>query len=260
MLTKASLAPSFDGREGRSPPRRDGPRLRRRPFRARPVLAATAVVITVAALLAGCGGPGANGEAGKAAGRIVTDAQKATMSASSVHVSGSGTTTTTPLKLDLIAGPGRGGGTITSGTSVLNLILDKQSIYIKADAATIQSLSGNAATASRDANKWLQTSSTSSGFTGLSQLLDITRLPQSFTFGGVPAKQSATTFAGMAVIPVFDPKSGGTLYVATTGKPYIIGIKGAKSNGGATLTFDHYGTAKVPSAPPNPITLPTTPG
>lgn len=218
-----------------------------------------AAVLTVAALLTGCGGSGANGESGKAGAQIVTDARKATMAASSVHVSGAGTTTSTPLKLDVVAGPGQGGGTITSGNTGLDLILNGQSIYVKADAATIQSLTGNAATAAGEANKWLQTTSTNSAFAGLSQLLDITKLPQSFTFGGEPTKQSATTFAGVAVIPVFDPKSGGTLYVATTGKPYIIGIKGAKSSGGATLTFDHYGTAKVPPAPPNPIMLPSAP-
>ncbi len=218
------------------------------------------MVLTVAALLTGCGGSGANGESGKTGAQIVTDARQATMSASSVHVSGSGTTTSTPLKLDVVAGPGQGGGTITSGNTSLDLILNKQDIYIKADAATIQSLTGNASTAAVEANKWLQTTSTNSAFAGLSQLLDITKLPQSFTFGGVPTKQSATTFAGVAVIAVFDPKSAGTLYVATTGKPYIIGIKGAKSSGGATLTFDHYGAAKVPAVPPNPIMLPSAPG
>jgi hypothetical protein len=218
------------------------------------------VALTGAAVVAGCGGSGSNGEGAKAARQIVSDAQKATAAAASVHVSGSGSTTTTPLKLDVVAGPGQGGGTITSGNTVLNLILDKQSIYIKADAATIRSLTGNATTAADEANRWLQTSSTNSSLTGLSQLLDITKLPQSFAFGGVPTKQAATTFAGVAVIPVFDPKSGGTLFVATTGKPYIIGIKGAKSSGGATLIFDQYGTAKVPSAPPNPITLPNPSG
>ncbi|MDQ2726506.1 MAG: hypothetical protein M3Y91_01260 [Actinomycetota bacterium] len=258
MLTKANAPARPSG--GRGSPRWDSLRFGRRPFGGQPAIAAIAVGLIVAVVVTGCGGPGPNGEAGKAGRQILADAQKATMSAPTVHVSGSGSTSTTPLKLNLVAGQGKGGGTITSGTSVLNLVLDKQNIFIKADAATIQSLSGNAATASSDANKWLQTSSTSSGFTGLSQLLDITRLPQSFTFGGVPTKQSATTFAGVAVVPVFDPKSGGTLYVATAGKPYIIGIKGAKSNGGATLTFDHYGTATVPGAPPNPVLLPNASG
>lgn len=271
MLTKASVAPptrqgpGSPGDPGGSPRRSFAPRGSRvgggGSFRAPGALAAmAAVVLTVAAVVAGCGSSGANGESGKPAGQIVTDAQNATMSAPSVHVSGSASASTTPLKLDVVAAPGRGGGTITSGSTILNLILDGQSIYIKADAPTIQSLTGSAAIAGNEANKWLQTGSTNSAFTGLSQLLDITKLPQSFAFGGTPTKQSATTFAGVAVIPVFDPKSGGTLYVAATGKPYIIGIRSAKSTGGATLTFDRYGAAPVPSAPPNPIMLPSTPG
>lgn len=86
------------------------------------------------------------------------------MSAASVHVSGSGATTTTPLKLDIVAGAGQGGGTVTSGSTVVNLILDKQNIYIKADAASIQALTGNATAATSEANRWLQTTRTNSAF------------------------------------------------------------------------------------------------
>ncbi|MDQ6840360.1 MAG: hypothetical protein M3137_19005 [Actinomycetota bacterium] len=227
----------------------------RLPLRARRTAAFVVPCLIAATVLAGCGGAGSNGETAKAARQIVTDAQKATMGAPSVHLSGSNSSTSSPLRLDVVAGPSRGGGTITSGRTVLNLILDRANLFIKADAATIQSITGNAATARADANRWLRTSSASDNFTGLSQLVDITRLPQSFTFSGSPTKQAPTMFDGMKVVPLFDPASGGTLYVAATGKPYIIGIKGATSKGGATLTFDHYGTAKVPSAPPNPITL-----
>ncbi|MDQ6782017.1 MAG: hypothetical protein M3063_00925 [Actinomycetota bacterium] len=223
--------------------------------RARRTVAAVAPLLIAAALLVGCGGSGSNGESAKNARQIITDAQKATMTASSVHVSGAGSSRNGPIKLDIVAAPSRGGGTIMSGKTVLNLVLEGASIYVKTDAATVQTLSGSAATASTDANRWLQTTSTDSKFTGLSQLLDITKLPQDFAFRGVPTKQSATTFAGVAVVPVFDPTSGGTLYVAATGRPYIIGIKGATS-GGSQLTFDHYGSAKVPPAPANPIMLP----
>jgi hypothetical protein len=215
-----------------------------------------AALLAGVALLAGCGS--GSGESAKSGAQIVKDAQQATASAPSVHVTGSAASTAAPLKLDVVAGQGRGGGTITSGTNTVDLILaNKTVVYLKtSDAAFLASLVGSAATARGDVNRWLQSASTNRTLTGLGQLLDITRLPQSMYFTGVPTKQHTTTFAGVSVIPVIDPKGGGTLYVAASGKPYIIGIKGAPKSGGATLTFDHYGVAQVPPPPPNPLVLP----
>lgn len=221
-------------------------------------LAGTAVVAAVA--LTACGGPGSNGEAAKSAQQIVTDAERATAAAASVHLSGAGTVSNAPLSVNVVAGQHRGGGTISTAGAVVNLILDKATFYLKADAATLRQLTGNAGLANSEANRWLQTSSASGAANQsiggvFASLLDITKLPGSFAFGGVPTKQAVTTFHGTSVIPVTDPQSGGTLYAAATGKPYIIAVKGSRASGGATLTFTDYGQAKVPSAPPNPVPL-----
>lgn len=223
------------------------------------VVATVVPVLAAAGLLTACGGASSNGEAAKPATQILADTQKATGAASSVHVSGSGTVSNSSLKIDVVAGHSRGGGTITAGGAVLNLILDTPNIFIKANQATIDALTGNAALAHSEADRWLQTSTTDPSIGSLSELLDITKLPKTFTFGGTPTKKALTTFAGVSAIPLLDPKSGGTLYVASTGQPYILGIKGAPSGGGATLSFDHYNHAKVPGTPPDPIPLSPAP-
>ena len=46
----------------------------------------------------------------------------------------------------------------------------------------------------------------------------------------------------------------GTLYVASTGKPYMIAVHGGDTQSG-TVTFSQYGTAKVPSPPSGAIDL-----
>jgi hypothetical protein len=55
-------------------------------------------------------------------------------------------------------------------------------------------------------------------------------------------------------------KSGSTvntIYVATTGKPYVVSITSPGKNGG-TLNFTNYNKPVNPTAPPNPITVPTS--
>jgi hypothetical protein len=213
--------------------------------------------VTVAALgVAACGGPKSNGEASKSARQIISDASKATGSASSVQVSGKGTVSSTAVQVDVVDGPGRGGGTITVSSEGIQVVLDGKQFYLKTTPGVIQGLTGSQATAAQDANKWLQTSSTNASVAQLLPLLDITKLATtSFVFSSLPTKQPVTTFHGQSAVPVVDPKGGETVYVAATGKPYILGIKGPASNGGSTLVFSDYDHATIPGPPPGAVQL-----
>jgi hypothetical protein len=205
----------------------------------------------VAAILAaGCGGTPSNGEAAKPARQILTDASKATGGASSVRVAGKGSVNGLALRVDVVDGRGRGGGTIGIGGSTLQLVLDGPDFFLKTTPEVIQQLTGSQQTANEDANKWLQTSSSNQSVAALLPLLDITKLATtSFSFAGVPTKQAATTFRGQRAIPVVDAQSGDTIYVAATGKPYILGVRGPASSGGSTLDFTDYDRAPIPPAP-----------
>lgn len=219
-------------------------------------LFAALLAALLAGVLAGCGGPPSNGEAKKPARQIITDASQATSSARSVRVTGKGTVNNLAVQLDIVDGPGRGGGSITIGGSTVQMVLDRPRFYLKTTPEVVQQLTGSQQAAAQDANRWLQTSASDSSIVTLTPLLDISQLPStSVAFAGIPTRQRITSFRGHQAIPVADPLGGDTVYVAATGKPYILGIKGAGRTGGSTLSFTDYDHARVPAPPPSAVTL-----
>ena len=67
-------------------------------------------------------------------------------------------------------------------------------------------------------------------------------------------KGAITTVNGHKVIAVNDTTKGGTLHVATTGKPYPIEVQKKGSEGGR-IAFDHYNEPVSLSAPANAVDL-----
>jgi hypothetical protein len=105
------------------------------------------------------------------------------------------------------------------------------------------------------AGRWLKTTTANQDFADLTNLLDISKLASALTPSGALTKGAPTTFNKVAVVPLHDTGAkGGTLYVAATGKPYMIAVRGGGTEPG-TVTFSQYGTAKVPSPPAGAINL-----
>jgi len=50
-------------------------------------------------------------------------------------------------------------------------------------------------------------------------------------------------------------KNGGTLYVATTGKPFVIKLEAAGSSGHGQITFSHYNRPVHATKPAGAINL-----
>ena len=71
---------------------------------------------------------------------------------------------------------------------------------------------------------------------------------------GKLAKGKTTTVRGQQVVAVNDTTNGGTLYVATTGKPYPIEISKTGSTGGQ-LVFDHFNQPVTLTAPAGAIDI-----
>jgi hypothetical protein len=202
-----------------------------------------------------CGGSGSsNGEAAKSPTQILTDAQAATSAASSVHITGQATSSGKQVTLDVADGQGKGGGTVGISGSDLQLVLAQPNLYLKADQAAWQALSSNSGAAAVLANKWIQTTTSSSDFSDLGNLLDISKLPGQFSPKGTPTKGKTTTFNGQSAITLIDSSGGGTLYVADKGKPYILGVTGGQDSPG-TLTFGQYNSATIPAAPAGAVSL-----
>jgi hypothetical protein len=229
-----------------------------------PLPAVTALVL-VAALLGGCGGSSSssssgnassgNGIAAKTPAEILAAAKTAADSASSVHVAGSIVSGSSPITLNLQLVAGKGGrGQISENGLSFNLIQVGGSVYISGSPAFYKHF-GGPATAQLLEGKWLKAPSSGGSFSTLGSLTNLSQLlDTALADHGVLKKGSTTTVAGQQVLSITDAVHGGTLYVATTGKPYPIEItKGGKTGG--KITFDRWNVPVTITAPKSSIDL-----
>jgi hypothetical protein len=175
-----------------------------------------ALLLLVAALLGGCGGSGSNGEASKSASAILADARQAALAADSVRVSGTIHDAGQTIGLDLTIAKGGGGGTMTIQGS-------------KLPAST-------------------------PNFAQLIELSDLHAfVTQALKPEGAVTKGAEKTVGGQKAIELKSSK-GGSLFVATSGKPYPVEFVGGGASSG-TLTLSDWGAAKAPSAPKSSIDI-----
>jgi hypothetical protein len=210
-------------------------------------------ILALALALAGCGssGPKTNGEESKSAEAIVSDALAATDTAAAVHVAGSGTASGTALSLDLhlVAGKGGAGRLSTNGLS-FQMVRIGPKAYFKGDATFWRRFGGGVAAALLE-GRWLQASASSGNFSVFTPLTDITKLFHAMLGShGKLQKGATTTVNGRPAIAILDTEQGATLYVATSGKPYPLEVKG-KSKG--SFRFDEWDKPADLKTPPNPI-------
>jgi hypothetical protein len=203
-----------------------------------------------------------NGVDNKSASQIVTAASAATGAAKSFTFGGttqqSGTTTN--LKVS-VSSSGKGQGTITISGQPVKLIKIGNTVYFSSTKAFWNKAAGTGA-GSLFGTRWVAVPSTDSDFAGINTLLDESQVASQFsdTSNTTFTKGKTSTINGQAVIAVNGKDSGdstgGTVYVATTGKPYIVRVTG----GGSSLTFSNYNQPVNPSVPPNSINISTLGG
>ncbi len=220
-------------------------------------LSASLAALIVGAVLAACGSSSSasgNGVASKSATAILAAAQQAASTLSSVHISGAAKANGLPLTLDLTLSNKGGEGTITESGLSFQVRSLGQSLYINASPAFWTKF-GGAAVAKLLAGKWLQTSQ-SGEFSSLGALTSKQEIFGQMLTGQTDiAKGAQSTVDGRPVIAlVYKTKNGGTLYVATTGKPYPIEVTNTGSNGGA-IRFDQFNAPVTISVPANAINL-----
>jgi hypothetical protein len=223
--------------------------------RRRPVRRLAAVgLATFALVAAGCAsaapkpsGPASNGVASKSPAQILAAAQKATISARTVRIVGSGTFNGNAIELDIVAGHGAGGGTVSEGGATLDTVLAAKEIYLKATEASWMTLTHQQAIAKLLANRWVDAPSTTASFSTITNIFDLRQLVSNLHGSGAVTKGKVTNLHGRPVVALVD-SAGSILYVATTGKPYIEAIKAGKKSTGA-VDFEQYNTATPPAAP-----------
>jgi hypothetical protein len=218
----------------------------------RPALAVTSLAILVL-LLAGCGGSSSssgNGVESKSPTEILQTTKEAASKAASVHISGSIVSGGKPITLDMELLAGKGGkGKISQEGFTIKLIQTGGSVYINGSSAFYKHVSG-AAAAQLLQGKWLKAPANSGELASLAELTDLSKLVDTALSGhGSVAKGSPATIEGQKAIAINDTGKGGTLYVATSGKPYPLEIaKAGKESGKVILDrWDQPVTLKAPA-------------
>ena len=208
------------------------------------------MIVTLAvAACGGSSGPSTNGVESKSPDGIVTAAMSAVRSATSVHVAGNVPSSGSRITFDLNLVNGMGGqGSMTRNGLSFQLVTVGNEVYINGPIAFWQKLVGNAA-APLLWGKWIKAPATGQLAT-LATLTDLQKLfSQLLSSHGRLLKGSMTTVHGQPVIAVNDTTNGGTLYVATRGRPYPIEVVKNGSDSGQ-VAFDRFNqpvTLKPPS-------------
>lgn len=214
------------------------------------------MLLLALAALTGCGGSSSNNSiASKSAEQIVSESKAAADSASSVHVSGSLQSNGSPVTLDLnlVAGKGARGELSQNGAS-FKLILVGNTAYISGSPAFYRSLGGSAA-AQLFQGKWLKASATTGEFASFGTLADMRKLiDTTLTSQGTLAKGATTVVNGQSAIAITDSSKDGTLYVATSGKPYPIQLSKGGSESGK-IVFDRWNQPVTITAPASAVDL-----
>jgi hypothetical protein len=221
-----------------------------------------ALIVALLALtggIAACGSSSSstssgNGIASKSPTEIVNEATTAVNGVQSLHVSGSVSSQGSPITLDLDLVSGKGGrGNMSESGLGFQLVALNNTAYLNGTPAFWRHFGGTAAE-QLFKGKWLKAPMTGS-FASLAELTDIHRLVQGLLSNhGTLTKGAETTINGHKVIPITDSTRGGTLYVATEGKPYPIELSKSGSDGGR-IDFDRFNESVPLSAPANAIDI-----
>lgn len=214
------------------------------------------LALLIAVVLSACGssGPSDNGVAAKSPDAIVTASSNALLGVTTVHVSGAFVSSGVPtaLNLYLVSGKGARGSMSQSGLS-FQLVSVGGEVYINGSPAFWRHFGGSAAAALFN-GKWLKAPATGQ----FSSLASLTNLSQLFNklLGqhGTLTKSAVKSVDGQSVVPVTDSTNGGTLYVATTGKPYPVAIIKTGSGGGR-IDFSEFDQPVKLTAPANAIDI-----
>jgi hypothetical protein len=214
-----------------------------------------------AAAIAGCGSSGSssdssdNGVAAKTPTEILSASKTAAEGASALHVAGSMVSGGAPITLDLHLVAGKGGkGTISQNGLSFQLVQLNGTAYISGSSDFYKHFAGPAA-AQLLQGKWLKASSTSGSLATLASLTDLQKLiSAALAQHGTLTKGAKTTIAGQPAITVTDTTQDGSLFVATTGKPYPLQISKSGAGGGK-ITFDEWDQPVTITAPANAVDI-----
>jgi hypothetical protein len=196
--------------------------------------------------------PSSTGIEALSAAKILDRAIRTTKTATSVRVTGSDRDHGDTVSVDLrFAGRHRASGHIRLNRQRVDVVRIRSAVYVSGNARFWRSSTGEQ-DVSPFTGKYLKTSTHDKDF---GDLLSLVRLPDLLADVADPtgqvAKRTRTTYHGTPAIPLVDEGSG-TLYVAATGKPYVLALR----TDGERLEFTDYGRKVAVHAPPRDRIIP----
>jgi hypothetical protein len=200
--------------------------------------------LAAAALLAltGCSSspaaPAANGVADLPADQILAKSTAAAKAQSSMRITGRGQRNNLPLVIDMHLVRGGGGtGSITLGSSKINLVATSTDLFVQADQAywTAQT---SPRIAKAIGSLWVQAPTSDGTFGALAQFGDFQKTIDSFlTPTGAVTKGDPGQVASQPAVPLVT--SDGSLWVATTGEPLPLKVDSGTT--GDVMAFSGWG-------------------
>jgi len=208
-------------------------------------------------------GSGASAAAANANG-LVAKAITASESARTVTVTGKASQGTQTITLSVqVSNVAVGQGSIGINGAIVHAIRQGANVYFTANQKFWKQNSG-AAAAALFAGRWVETAASSTDGQSLVAFLDITTLFHQLFTGNINTatfKQGQhTTINGIPVLAVNGKDAtggtGGTIYIATSGKPYLVELKSTGGNKGTSIVvFSGYNQPIHPVLPKNPIDI-----
>jgi len=215
---------------------------------------AAAVIGGVLAGTAACGGGGGGGPAnplaGMTASQIGNKAVADLKAASSVHFAGPIAESGATYTVDLTAGTKNCTGTMgISGKGSFALLKIGSTIWIKPDNQFWTANGATPAVLAVVGGKWLQSTTSDSNLTDVSELCVPSQLAS--LFGGKlnnVVKGTTTTIGGQSALELKDTSDSSSAYVSVSATPEFLQLNGGSSSG--QLNFSDYNAPVNVSAPP----------
>lgn len=195
--------------------------------------------------------PADNGVSALSAEQILARAKSALGAADAVRIAGSGKDEGTVVKLDMRYGADGAVGDFIIDGQRLDLLRVRDDVYVKG-STSFWTTFANASVGKLLGGKYVKTSTTDARFKDLAEITDLTSAADGFLEpDGTITKGKETTVAGQPAIALESKSAtGGTLYIATTGRPYPLSIEDDPGSTGSKLTFTDYGKPLTVKAPP----------
>jgi hypothetical protein len=217
--------------------------------------ASASLALLLAAALTGCGGSSGNGIASKSPSEILAASQAAAQGATSVRVAGKNSQGPLSLTLNLDLASNGGRGQVSGLGLAYELIRIGNTLYLKGNAAFDARLDSTTGLHVPQ-GVWLKAPASGQ----LAQLTSFTdlggELKRLLSSTGPTTKGATTTVNGQKVIElkVSAKLFSGSLFVATTGKPYPIElVKRGRETG--QITFSGWNASVSLTPPRNAIAI-----